>query len=193
MTDGTGTTLLKWVGVANVRRRVRRWLPRREKWFRIEWGPVWSLLHWRPFKGLWVVSVGSKGVPNDTRAIITPRPKESRMKKRQPMSSANLPPVALPATSVILGKLPALREFLTATAYDDGDMRTPGYMTIRNRVTSFEVTLYDPDAGARMPVRGDTLDAVLVLVEQLLGVAEAPWEHDQYLTDQLTKKKRKKK
>jgi hypothetical protein len=139
-----------------------------------------------------VVAVGRRGVPNDDQAIKTPRPKESRVKRRQPVGETSLPPVGLGAVSVILGKLPAIREFLSCMAYDDGSLRTPGYVTLRNRGTAYEFTLYDPDAGARMAVRAETFDAVLTQAEQLLGVAEAPWEVDQYLTDQLGKKKKRK-
>lgn len=101
-----------------------------------------------------------------------------------------MPPA--PMTSVLLAKLPAIREFMSATQYDDGSPREPGYMTIRTWGTQWQVTVYDPDSGARMPVRAPELDKALLLVEQLLGVEEAPWEIDRYLSEQLAKKSKKK-
>lgn len=113
------------------------------------------------------------------------------MKRRQPVVNVGACAPALPATSVLLAKLPAIREFLSATGYDDGSPRVPGYLTLRNRGHSYEITLYDPDAGLRLPARGPDLDKTLLLAEQLLGVQEAPWEVDNYLTEQLAKKSKK--
>ncbi len=115
------------------------------------------------------------------------------MKRRNaPLGGGAIVP-ALPMASTILAKLPAVREFLTATEYEDHSPRQPGYVTLRNRTTTFEVTLYDPDAGARLAVRGPDLDKTLLLVEQLLGVEEAPWELDGYLQEQLARRAKKKK
>ena len=114
------------------------------------------------------------------------------MKRRQPVVNVGACAPALPATSVLLAKLPAIREFLSATAYDDGSPRVPGYLTLRNRGHSYELTLYDPDAGLRLPTRGPDLDKTLLLAEQLLGVEEAPWEVDNYLTEQLAKRAKRK-
>jgi hypothetical protein len=100
---------------------------------------------------------------------------------------------ALPSASVHWPKLPALREFLTATKYDDGTPRTPGYVTVRNRVSTFEVTVYDVDGCCRLSSRAGKLDDALSLVEQLLGVEDAPWEPDRYLTEQAAKVPKKKK
>lgn len=99
---------------------------------------------------------------------------------------------ALPATSVLLSKLPAIREFITATQYEDGSPRVPGYFTLRNRGASFELTMYDYDSGCRLPVSAHELDKALQLMEQLLGVEEAPWEPDRYLMNLLAERNKKK-
>lgn len=104
-------------------------------------------------------------------------------------------PVKLPALSMeskCLGKCPLLMEFLVATEYSDGSLRTPGYITVRNRVIEFEVTLYDPDGGARVSVRARELDKALMGAETLLGAENAPWEPDQYLISRQPKTKKKK-
>lgn len=114
--------------------------------------------------------------------------------KRRAAPQGGLPVVpALPATSVMLGKLPLIREFLSATAYDDGTMRTPGYYTFRNRGHSYELTLSDPDSGMRLVARGPDIDKTFSLAETLLGTEDAQWEIDRYLTEQLEKKRPKKK
>lgn len=115
------------------------------------------------------------------------------MKRRVPLTEGNYIPPALPATSDVLRKLPQLREFITATTYEDGSVRVPGDFALRNRGTGFEVTLYDPDAGLRLPCRGSTIDDAFMLAEKLLGVEDAPWEVDDYLTQRLAKRKARKK
>lgn len=99
---------------------------------------------------------------------------------------------ALDATTKHLQKVPLLLEFVSATAYEDGAPRQPGYFTLRNRVIEWELTVYDPDAGARLAVRARTLDQVWFAVETLLGASEAPWEPDRYLQSLLVPKKKKK-
>lgn len=101
--------------------------------------------------------------------------------------------VALDATTAILKKCPLLMEFLTATAYEDGTPRQPGYYTVRNRVIEFEITLYDPDAGMRVSVRSREHDKMFWGAEAILGAEDVAWEVDRYLTERLPKKKEKKK
>ncbi len=97
------------------------------------------------------------------------------MKRRSPPTPGVVIVPAIPASSTLWPKLPATRAFLHDTQYEDNSPRTPGYLTVRNKVSSMEVTFYDPDSGCRLPVRGRTLDEALTLGEQLLGVEEAPW------------------
>jgi hypothetical protein len=114
------------------------------------------------------------------------------MKRRQAATPGGTIVPPLPSSSVHWPKLPALREFITATKYDDGSPRTPGYLTVRNRVTTFEITVYDPDGCCRLSARASTLDEALALTEKLLGVEEAPWEPDRYLQEQASRGAKKK-
>lgn len=153
----------------------------------------WLLVHWQARTAYWCLAVGNRTPHKQEPHSFYPRPEETRVKRRQPPAGAGAIMPALAATSVTLAKFTLLREFLTATQYDDGAPRTPGDLALRNRGVAFEVTLYDPDAGLRLPVRAATLDDVLALAEKLLGVESAPWEVDRYLTEQLGKKKGRKK
>lgn len=114
------------------------------------------------------------------------------MKKRQALGLENVPIPALPGDSQFFAKLPLLREFLSVTAYDDGSMRTPGSYRFENKLICYQITLYDADAGMRLPVSGATMDDVLKATERLLGAPDAPWEVDRYLTEQLAKKSKEK-
>ncbi|OWY61056.1 hypothetical protein B7486_65850, partial [cyanobacterium TDX16] len=138
----------------------------------------WYLYRWTPHVGWECYATGLKGQPVTEPTCTYATHKELAMKRRLTQVGSQVIQPALPAASVMLGKLPAVREFLTATEYEDKTARVPGYLTIRNRGVTFEVTIYDPDAGARLSARAAKLDDVLALIEQLLGVEEAPWEID---------------
>jgi len=153
----------------------------------------WLLVHWTARSGYWCLAVGKRTPRLQESTYSCQRPGAVTVKRRIVGTAAHSVVPALPATSLILAKLPAIREFLTATSYDDGTSREPGYLTLRNRRNVFEVTLYDPDAGLRLPVQAKTLDDVLALTEQLVGVEEAPWEVDDYLTSRLARLKTRKK
>jgi hypothetical protein len=174
--------------------RVRQWLPqKREERYRVMKNGIWFVLHWRPYHGLWAGS-GGHGDRHDAAPVwVYPRVQESTVKRRSAPTGGVVITPPIPSTSVQMPKVPMIREWLHSTAYEDGSPRQPGYMTIRNKVTVMEVTMYDPDAGARLPVRAATLDQALVLLEQLLGVEEAPWEPDRYLMEQLVARGKRKK
>lgn len=174
--------------------RVRQWLPR----FRVTLIQVvcprrWYVVQWSPRVGWLLVSSGPTGTPvhePDYNVSF----EERKMKRRQPpLEGGEYIAPALSMTSTILSKLPALREFITATSYEDGTARVPGYFTLRNRGASFEITVYDYDSGCRMAVTAPELDKALLLLETMLGVADAPWEQDRWLMEQLVKRNKGKK
>lgn len=159
----------------------------------IETAGGWLVVQWRRHDGYWLRKVGKAGVPIDRPLHVYPRPKVPKMKRRE-RAAAGLPLVpALSNESVPLNDFPLLREWVSCTAYDDGSIRVPGYITLRNRGHSYEVTVYDVDEGLRLPVRGPDLDRTLMLVETLLGTQDAAWEVDDYLQSQLARKSARKK
>jgi hypothetical protein len=113
------------------------------------------------------------------------------VKRRGQLSGEDVRVPEAKVTSVLLAKLPAVREWMVSTVYDDGSARVPGKLGLEVYGQTWVVTLRDPNNGLRLQVRGDDLDRALLTVEQLLGVDEAPWEQDAYLTSQLAKKKKK--
>lgn len=172
--------------------RVGQWCPRhRQTNLQVVAFLRWYHYRWTPYIGWECVATGSKGQPVTAPHNLYLTHKELMMKRRNLPAGTGIVQPALPSASLMLGKLPAVREFLTATEYEDKTARTPGYLTVRNRQVTFEVTLYDPDSGSRLSARAAKLDDVLALVEQLLGVEEAPWEVDPYLTEQLSRRRKK--
>jgi hypothetical protein len=186
-----GGPLLYW-SPGWTRRRVCRWLSRRRTtYLQVMCQRVWYLFVYHPRRGWWPSASGLRGTPAAEPNIVVPYPKESDMKRRSAPANGVAVAAPLTAVSVILAKLPAIREFITATAYEDGTARMPGYITLRNRQLTFEATLYDYDSGTRLPVRGATLDECLLALEKFLGVEEAPWEIDPYLTEQLARRRKR--
>lgn len=191
MRHTTGETVLTWRRSLGMRPR-SQYLPRHgEKRIIIARGATWYLLHWVHRAAYRVTQWGPVGLPAEAVVTVDCHSTEVlRMKRRTP-AEAGLPALPLPSESKLFAKLPLIREFLSATAYDDGSPRQPGYLTVRNRGGSYEITAYDPDAGLRAAVRAMTIDDTWAALELLLGAAEAPWETDHYLMDQLLKKKKR--
>jgi len=174
------------------RKKVCQLLPRREKWYYYRRGDHLLLLHWRPYHGIWLVAE-RRGDASSEPHTITPRKERPMPIKKRPgqtVDAARMPEAKV--TSVLLGKLPALREWMVSTTYDDGSPREPGKLSIEIYGTAWSIQVRDPNNGLRMNVRAEELDKALLLMEQLLGVEEAPWERDNYLTEQLAKKRKKK-
>jgi len=188
MRDVTGTRVLVWSGLRPGPRRIGQWLPRGELFFVVRLTRKELVIHWKPYEGLWCVATRRKGIPTDPNSTRYPRPERAKMKRRLPPAGATdlVPP--LPVESSILVDLPLARQFVTATQYEDKTARTPGYFWFMNRVTAFEVIMFDPDSGSRLPVRAADMDSALLLLEKLLGTDDAPWEQDRYLMEQLQKR-----
>ena len=172
--------------------RPRHWLPRREYWYYLLRRGRLLLLEWLPHHGLWCVSESLASDPGHSYVNYGRRPKALTMKRREALGLTGVPPVGAAPASVMLAKVPSLREWLTATTYDDGTARTPGALRLSTRNALWCATVTDPDAGARLLVSSDSLDKLLLLVEQLIGAAEAPWEIDPYATRTGQKKPKKK-
>jgi len=112
--------------------------------------------------------------------------------RRNKPPGAGEPPPALLAPDDVFGEGSLLAQWLSATKYEDGTVRIPGSVRIENLGASYRVTVYDHDAGLRLPCSAPTLSEALGSVEQLLGVVDAPWEVDRYLTEQVAKRQPKK-
>jgi len=80
------------------------------------------------------------------------------------------------------GPGPLLAEHCCVTKYGDGSPRVPGSYKVENIGTAYRVTVYDHDAGLRLPVSGATLAECMGDIEVHLGAVDAPWELDKYLT-----------
>lgn len=115
------------------------------------------------------------------------------MLRRRQAPTQDAIPEALPAPTSVFGEGSLISEFLSATQYDDGTLRVPGSIRIENMGKSYRVTVYDHDAGLRLAVSAVCVDEALNDIEVLLGAADAPWEVDRYLSEQVAKRGKKKK
>lgn len=186
-----GTTEL-WSTNVRRYRRIGTFLPARERWYYLMAGRHRHVLHWKPWYGLWEVARYLRGEAGESQVRKSPRMEVYEKMKRRVAKTDGLPAPGVAATSVMWGKLPLIREHLTTTAYEDGGPRSPGYMWIKTTLSTWVVTLFEPDSAARLDVRGPTLDETLQLAEKLLGAENAPWEIDTYLQERQAKKGKKK-
>jgi hypothetical protein len=115
------------------------------------------------------------------------------MKRRAAPAPESVLKLPVCTESVLLSDLPLMLRHITETSYDDLTPRTPGYYWVMNREVAFEVIVFDPDSGCRLPCRAADYDTAMMLAERLLGVEDAPWEPDRFLSDQLLKRVKKKK
>jgi len=113
--------------------------------------------------------------------------------KRRTPAGVESTPAELAAPIVLFAAYEKIAEFLSSIKYEDGTPRLPGSVRIENVRTCYRVTLYDPDAGLRLPFAGATVEACCDELEKLLGVIDAPWEVDQWLTKQAAQRPKSKK
>lgn len=176
-----------------MRRRSNR-LPRsREKWFYSSRPGNWTLWHWRARIGYVIRAAGTGPTPGDDALYEWGLEDEPMGFARRVVAGERLPSPQLSQESKVLGKLSQLVAFVSDVSYEDKTPRSPGYYTLRNRVFTYELTLYDPDAGLRVAVRDVTIDGCFAAANELLRLPEAPWEVDNYLQQQLAKIPKKKK
>lgn len=149
-----------------------------EKWLYVAMRDVWLLVRWKSRRGYVPVALLDAHGPMHPAIETWGHPDETMpIKKRVPDGHMPVVP-ALSVDTAVFKKLPLVMEFLAATAYEDGTMRTPGYYTMRNRLVEYELTFYDPDAGMRLVIRHREHDKCWFGAEVLLGAADAPWEVD---------------
>lgn len=178
----------KWCGV-----RRRRTIPRGSSWHYFSLRGYWLVCHYRPYLGMELRHISE---PKFNGAIFqkwneTERP--MAMRKREALGLGGVVMPGANPVSIILGKLPSLREFVCSTKWDDDTQRVPGTMKLSTNGTVWEILLQCPSTASRIMLRGAKLDEVLMLAEQYVSAADAPWEVDRYLAEKMAEKKPRKK
>lgn len=164
----------------------------REKRYWFNWGRLRFHLAWQPYVGLFFTSASDPGTGREVSAYLCPLKTERIVKRVVLASVMEAIKPALPWESKTLSKFPTFSHFMTDTTYDDGTPRTPGRWWWNNLSTTFEVILFNPDAGARLPVVAPTIDEMFAALEMITKAENAPWQPDKFLQEQLAKKSRKK-
>lgn len=193
MDDVWGRAVTRLRAPGGARSRTSQWLPMRRKDVVFVCDRRSYFARWQPNAGLLVYGSGPAGSVAPEVYYLDPNERRSLMKRRSVVSPDAAIRPALPHESKVFLRLTALCEFLSATVYDDGTARTPGYFWFSNRGTLYELTLFDPDAGARLPLVAKTIDDAFAAADLTLRAEDAPWQPDKYLTEQLEKRRPKKK
>lgn len=95
-----------------------------------------------------------------------------------------------PVESNYFSQLLALVEHCAVRKYDDGDLREPGWFTIKTQGAAWVVQVKDPDSCCSFSAVGETLDKALETAVLLLGCEEAPWEPDTFLSASKARRKK---
>lgn len=188
-----GDALLTAGGRAAIRRGGQRTPKWGEKRYWVRWRLRLYLCEWTPLGGTRILAHRTPGPSGATTPLTWIEWDEHMPPKRRAAPSEGQPAIPLESESVVLKDFPKLREFLTCTVFDDMSRRQPGYLTIRTRGLTFEMTLYDYDSGMRLAVQGRDIDEMFASAELLVSTENAPWTPDQYLLSLLAKNQKKKK
>lgn len=191
MRDEFGRVAMRLRPPGSKPRPVHQWAGKGEDRYVYLSGDRYVVVYWIPWKGLLPGECGSLSGRSPVRVWDSGRMIEMALKRRDVTTPTSRP--ALPAESAALKRFPTLCEWLTATTYDDGSVRVPGYLWFSNRGIAFEVTLFDPDACVKMPCLGRTIDEALACAETHLRAEDAPWQPDPYLADRKASQGRGKK
>ena len=171
----------------------RHWQSRRESMCYIGIGGMYVCVWWRPWFGLFPVSLVTLTKWDSETVSEYPNLRSKSMKR---ISLEVAPGAALPALSgesKMLVKLTYLRAWLVDTAYEDGTARVPGRLWFDSDGMAFRVTLFEASSMVKMTIRATTIDDALTLANQALGSESPPWEVDQYARDKAAEKKSRKK
>lgn len=181
-----------WTNRVRVRwTRPRRWMPRDWCILTIRWFG-WSLdVFYKPWHGLYPYRL-LRSMP-DRPSSETFFPALEEIMKRK-VIGGGLPPGGVqhlaPVESDVFSKLPNLVSHCCVTQYDDGEVRQPGWFTVKTLGSAWVVQVKDPDAGAQITATSDTLDNALCLADLMLGSEDAPWEPDRFLRSQGARRKK---
>ena len=114
----------------------------------------------------------------------------AHMKKKKPAQAEAGVQHLAPVESTVLGRHQSLVNHAAVVRYDDGDVRQPGWVTIKTMGSAWVVEIKDPDTAMRLTVIQATLDDALTLASLLLDAEEAPWEPDPWLMKAKAQKKK---
>jgi len=177
---------------AAIRHGSQRLPQRGDRHYYLALSRVWLLMRWRAHRGYILCALCSAHGP-EHEVVERWSYGDEKMPLKKRLATGELPPIpALSVETLLFRKCPMLVEFCSATAYEDGSARQPGYFTLRNRTIEYELTVYDPDAGMRITCSAASLDNVFAGMEALLKAPDAPWMVDRYLWERKPKEKKKK-
>lgn len=153
----------------------------------------WSLTCvWLPWFGTTHVATAKRGVYTWKRSDFEWYGDLKKMKKKKSAATVSDARHLAAVESVMFSGHQSLVSHCCVTKYDDGDVRQPGWWTVKTMGSAWVVEVKDPDTAARLVVVQQTLDEALTLAALLLESEEAPWEPDQWLAQQKARTAKKK-
>jgi len=158
---------------------------------RVVEGDHWYLYQCQQAIGYRLVAMGRGGRASIDQVKMPERWLRLMPLKRRSGIGRNVALPALDPPALLSKRWPAISEFLVATLFDDNTCRLPGEIKWSAKAAGWQVTLYDVEQALRLSVNAPDVEKAMSMLEQLLGVEDAPWEIDNYL--QALKERREKK
>lgn len=169
--------------------RPRRWLPVRNCTFVMLLKNFRLLLRYRPHMGIRLAAYAGDFDARSGVWRARYEYEEPVVKKKQVKADMGEATHLAPMESNILSKHVPLVAHCAVRKYDDGDPREPGWFTVKTMGSAWCVQVKDPDTAASFVAVAPTIDDALALASLLLESDEAPWERDQWLLKNKSKKK----
>jgi len=162
--------------------RPRRFMPHGTCHFRVGLNDVVYHLTSEWWVGIWLTAISFRGPDFRAReGLVIPvgRPVVKKKTAATPAGDGARH-IAAVETEILKGLMP-LVEHCALVRYDDGDPRSPGWLTIKTIGAAWCVQVKDPDSCNSFQFVSDTLDHALEGAALLLACDDAPWQPDAWL------------
>lgn len=183
--------VVRFSGRSRPVRRGGRTLPFRKGYFWVSVGRAKILLDFSPRLGMCVRWVGRNWWGDWPPLGVGTHYERPSMKKKTGKVPEGQGKHLAPVESETFKDLMPLVEHCCCRAYDDGDPREPGWITVKTAGSAWIVQVKDPDSCMFFSAVGATLDKALETAALLLACEEAPWEPDTWLAASKAKKSKK--
>lgn len=173
------------------RGRPRKWLPRSDRNYTLQWSNHQIGLSWIPHFGIWL----------SDHSLIDPKAefgfrylwqgKWAAVKKPKAKEVPTDTPHLAPVETNYLSPCMPLVEHCSFIRYEDGSPRAAGWWTLTTQGPAWKITVKEPTAGVSFSVVSETLDDCLAAASLMLASPDCPWQPDRFLETQKQPTKKK--
>jgi len=160
----------------------RRFMPKGTSFFRVGLDDLVYHLTSEWWVGIHLVGISYRGAlrrERGDRYIMVRRP-IVKQKTAAAAAGDGAKHVAAMETTLLRDLMPII-EHCALVRYDDGQVRLPGWVTIKTLGAAWIVQVKDPDSANSFQFVAETIDRALEGAALLLACDDAPWQPDAFL------------